>query len=526
MSNFKALVKVQFLSLFGINKRLHDTKKKFLSGIAGTLLYGVIVCAAVGYAGYTYANLFAEALLLNGEIISLLPLMAAICAIISFVFSFFATGNVLYAYKDYDLLSSMPVRTSDIVLSKLLFIYVSDLAFSIIIMVPSLIVYANIGGELGAVTIIALFLILLFTPLLMMALSVLVGMLTSVVSSLFRKKNLIQIILLLVVMAAYFWLCFAAGATDSADFTAVFKNIYFLFPLSVRAMSDLWYALLFVAVNVASFALVTALVCVTYKKFNSIITAKRTKKNFRMKIYEGQNVFSSLYRRETSRLFSCPMYFLNSIIGAALCVVMAVVAVVVADMLVKQQQELADILGSYIAVFTPAAFSFMLILAPTTNCAISLEGSAFWIIKTVPVKMNTVFKAKLAVNYTYFAISALISSAILVIFIKMSVPVAVLVFANGLIIASLGGNAGLLINILLPKMKWENENQVVKQSASVLVTVLLSFVFAILFGLGAAYIPLSAEWLLTITGAFSLFCTVAVYVVIMKKGESILNRKI
>ena len=193
MSNFKALVKVQFLSLFGINKRLHDTKKKFLSGIAGTLLYGVIVCAAVGYAGYTYANLFAEALLLNGEIISLLSLMAAVCAIISFVFSFFATGNVLYAYKDYDLLSSMPVRTSDIVLSKLLFIYVSDLAFSIIIMVPSLIVYANIGGELGAVTIIALFLILLFTPLLMMALSVLVGMLTSVVSSLFRKKNLIQI---------------------------------------------------------------------------------------------------------------------------------------------------------------------------------------------------------------------------------------------------------------------------------------------------------------------------------------------
>lgn len=525
MSNFKALVKVQFLSLFGINKRLHDTKKKFLSGIAGTILYGVIVCAAIGYAGYTYANLFAEALLLNGEIISLLPLMAAVCAIISFVFSFFATGNVLYAYKDYDLLSSMPVRTSDIVLSKLLFIYVSDLAFSIIIMVPSLIVYANIGGELGAVTIIALFLILLFTPLLMMALSVLVGMLTSVVSSLFRRKNLIQIILLLIVMGAYFWLCFAAGS-GNADFTAVFKNIYFLFPLSVRAMSDLWYALLFVAVNVASFALVTALVCVTYKKFNSIITAKRTKKNFRMKIYEGQNVFSSLYRRETSRLFSCPMYFLNSIIGAALCVVMAVVAVVVADMLVKQQQELADILGSYIAVFTPAAFSFMLILAPTTNCAISLEGSAFWIIKTVPVKMNTVFKAKLAVNYTYFAISALISSAILVIFIKMSVLVAVLVFANGLIIASLGGNAGLLINILLPKMKWENENQVVKQSASVLVTMLSAFVFAILFGLGAAYIPLSAEWLLIITGAFSLLCTAASYVVIMTKGESILDRKI
>ena len=85
---------------------------------------------------------------------------------------------------------------------------------------------------------------------------------------------------------------------------------------------------------------------------------------------------------------------------------------------------------------------------------------------------------------------------------------------------------GLLINILLPKMKWENENQIVKQSAAVFLTVLAAFIFAALFVLGALYLPVSPAWYLAICAILCFAINVVTYIIIMTKGEKILFAKI
>lgn len=526
MNSFFSLVKVQFLSLFGINKRLHGPKGKMLGGAAGVLLYAVIICLAIGYCGYVYAEIFATSLANEGRLNELLPIMIAAGALISFFFSFFATGNLLYGFKDYDMLAAMPIRTSAVVFSKLIYMYAADFAFSLILMVPALIVFTNLGGAVTGTVILSVLIMLLFSPLLMTALSIIIGAVTTVISSYFKRKNLIQIILLLAVMAGWLWLSFAMSS-QTTDITAALTGVYFVYPLAAAGMDNFLYMLLYAAVNLAAFALVSAGVCLTYKKAHSVITAKRAKKNYKLKKEYGANgQFSSLFKREHSRFVSCPMYFLNGFIGAALNVVLAVLFVVVLSVIQNQGEGDISGLAEEMASFAPMLFAFTFLLGPTTNCSISMEGSAFWLIRTMPIKMTKVFNAKLLVNLVYYGVSGIAASVILAIGFKLSFIYIVLITLNALFIAALGGNMGLLINILLPKMKWENENQIVKQSAAVFLTVLAAFIFAALFVLGRLYLPVSPAWYLAVCAILCFAINVVTYIIIMTKGEKILFAKI
>ena len=210
MSNFFSLVKVQLLGLFGINKKLNGKGKSGKGAITGVLSV-LLIAACIVYVGYMYSEEYAVFLSAGGEIYKLVPLMISIASIISFVFSFYASGTVLYGYKDYQLLSAMPVKNREIVLSKLAYMYVSDLVFNLLIIVPSLFVYGSHGGEITAGFIFATLALVLFSPLLMISFSVAIGALTAYISSFFRKKYIAQIIILGSVMIALFAFSFFSG---------------------------------------------------------------------------------------------------------------------------------------------------------------------------------------------------------------------------------------------------------------------------------------------------------------------------
>ena len=88
MSNYLTLIKVQFLSFFGLNKVLHQDKSKRLSGFGGMAFFALIFVGAIGFMGYTYSDMFGSILLLNGRITELIPLMLAMSCMVSFFFSF------------------------------------------------------------------------------------------------------------------------------------------------------------------------------------------------------------------------------------------------------------------------------------------------------------------------------------------------------------------------------------------------------------------------------------------------------
>jgi len=90
------------------------------------------------------------------------------------------------------------------------------------------------------------------------------------------------------------------------------------------------------------------------------------------------------------------------------------------------------------------------------------------------------------------------------------------------LIATLGVNVGLIYNLLFPMMKWENVNKPVKQSLSVLFTMLTAFILAALLVVFAIYSTLHILLTLGISVGVIAVLVVATYVFICQKGEKLL----
>lgn len=528
MSNFFSLVKVQLLGLFGINKKLNSKGKSGKGAITGVLSV-LLIAACIVYVGYMYSEEYAVFLSAGGEIYKLVPLMISIASIISFVFSFYASGTVLYGYKDYQLLSAMPVKNREIVLSKLAYMYVSDLVFNLLIIVPSLFVYGSHGGEITAGFIFTTLALVLFSPLLMISFSVAIGALTAYFSSFFRKKYIAQIIILGSVMIALFAFSLFSGynAAEGGNMFSAITRLYFVYAIAEAGMKNGLYVLLFAVINAGAFAAVTVAVCFTYKRMNTLVVSKRTLKNFRLKDSEAKGQFSALLSREAKRLFTCPIYVINSFVGVVMSVAFGVLYMIL--MIIFSRNGLDLSVTENFTIFVPAVFAFLFFMAPATACSVSLEGKTFWIIRTMPVDMKSVFNAKLVLSYLIYSIAALFSSLIVTLPLGYSAVTVLIVTFNALTAALFSSNLGLLFNLLLPKLEWENENEVIKRSAPTFLTVLAAFVFAGLFVfVGAEVIKTSfpISIYLLFTGLFQLVCAFVVYIVVMENGEKMLLRKL
>jgi ABC-2 type transport system permease protein len=79
---------------------------------------------------------------------------------------------------------------------------------------------------------------------------------------------------------------------------------------------------------------------------------------------------------------------------------------------------------------------------------------------------------------------------------------------------------GVLVNLKLPKLEWTNEVSVVKQSASVLVAILIGFISLLIpFGLSLLLADLNSNLVLLGIGMLILVVCGAMYRYIKSKGE-------
>lgn len=524
MRNFLYLTKIQVLNSLGLNKILHS-KKKF-GGILGVALLSALFVGIFVAVGYVYANIFAQLLVKGNSLFKLVPLMTAISSLIVFFFGFYATGAVLFNQKGYDVLIALPIKKGTIVASKLAYMTVSNLVLCLLISVPSLFVYANYDKTATVDLYLRYVLTIIVSPFFAQALAVTVGTIISYVSSRFRKSNFIQTILLFVVFGALFAVGFLSGEQDALPLHLI-EKIYFIFPVLVMASQSfvgfIWYAL----INLGSFALITLLIALFYTKINSLIASKKTVRNFKLKSYKGKSVIRALLKREFNKLFSLPIYAVNALSGAIMSIVISVGVTVAIRVSFATEPLAISHMGQIIAVFVPALFSFSFMLSPTTNCALSIEGSAFWMIRTLPLSFNKVINVKLLVNVIINTTSAVISSIIICIGGMIALIPSILIVLTAVSISMLGANLGLLFNALFPKLKWENPNEVVKQSAPVLLTMLVSFILSALLGVfGYFYGLYNPIIMLTVTTVILLSLAVVTYLVVLEYAEKLLMKKI
>ncbi len=477
------LLKIQLLGLFNINRILHTNNKKEKRRMIaiGTVMF-LVILMMIGYsAGIAIAAAY------YGMADILPPFILIACAACTLVITFLKSNGVLFGSRDYDMVMSLPLKNSEVIISKLLSVYAMNFLISSIIMLPSVIVYGityKVTISIWCMLILSLFL----APLIPMMIAMIVGVIITAISVRFRYKNIVTITLSLIAT-----LTILLGSFGIPDEKAAFKelinkaveSVYHIYPITkiynnAIINNDWGYFGLFTFISIGISILFILLLSEFYSKINSSLFSVHSKSNYQLKTLKTSTPFMALYTKELHRLISSPTYVMNTCIGAILSIVIAVAFLFIDINKIGTIMEMPEI-TLWIKPLSPFVVAFFISMSSATPASISLEGKSRWLMCAAPVPPKTIFNAKIAVSLTYLIPSILISCTLLAISLKTSFIETLSLFIIPLLFAIYICVVGLAINLKFPKYDWTSEYHAVKQSASVLITVITGMVSVLTF---------------------------------------------
>ena len=489
MNQVIQLSRLQLINLFGINELRYTkdkTKKARYIGIG--CIWLVLILMVIGYiGGLAYGFVFLG-------LADIVPLyLYALASLLILVFSFFKAGSVLFSMKGYEMMVSLPVTKSAIVISRFLNMYVTNLLLTFLIMLPGMVVYGYF--EKPSIGFYGLFLLgSLFLPLLPLTLSSILGAGITAISSRMKHKNLVEIALTFLFIIGM--MVFSMFVTDkeemlTADFLknlgeVLSAQIGSLYPPAwwfSKALAGETQALILLFLVPATIFVVFVLVL--QKHFQAICTAIHAvsaKNDYQMTSLRFHSQVTALWKRELKRYFSSSVYVTNTIISYIMAVILAA-GICILGVEHLETMLLVSNIEPLMVKYMPLGFACLMTMTSTTSCSISLEGKTVWQIQTLPITRKQIFDSKILTNLTvavpFYVISVIflaisVKQTIIQLFWLITIPAAYLLFSCVL---------GITINLVFPVFDWESEVRVVKQSMTTSISMLI--------GLLSSCIPLA-----------------------------------
>lgn len=518
------LSRVQLKNLFGINEMRYtkDKKKKGTFALL-TVAYLLVILMVVGYIG---SMSYAFHYLGMGEIVPMY--LYTILSLVMLILSFFKAGSVLFSMKSYDIMVSLPVTKSAILVSRFVTMYVTNLLFALIVMLPGLAVHIYFSKPELTFYLVSI-LVVLFAPLLPLTISSILGALIKGISSRMKQKSMVEVLLTMIIVVIFMAGGISMGEqAETMDLEAI-KELLSMVTEKLGSIFPpaLWYhnalagnlpqLLLLLLLPALVF---TIFVWVLSRKFQEICTglnATYAKHDYKIETLKAEHVLLALFRKERKLYFSSSLYVTNTLIGYVLALLLA------GFIGFTGVETLAEYLGaaSYaplVQKLLPFILSMPLCMTSAASCAISMEGKTFWQLQVLPVKAVDVYNGKLLWNLALASPFYLVSVILLLIggrpdFLTALhfclIPLVFLLFTTVL---------GLASNLRFPVLNWDTEARVVKQSAAVLVSMLVGMIAVLAPAIAAVGLQLESYtfYYFAVEGVF-LIITAILYCSIRKK---------
>lgn len=428
-----------------------------------------------------------------------------IFAVMAFAINVFLSARLtetrLFESTDNELLLAMPIPPRAILASRMLFLFLSDLLFTLIVLLPAGVVYL-FYGRVSVLGVVAYFLGLMVLPCLSLALSCLIGWLLALVSSRLRNKSLLPTVLTLLFLGVYFAVYSQAQAILAMIVTNVEHSVQaiktWLFPFwcfgAAITENPLWL-LPVIAVSVIPFLLV---LFILDRSFIMIATENRGAKKIQYKErrVKEANAVTAFRRREFSRLFSSAPYLINVGLSNVFFLAAGVFLLIRRDMMAGLGEQFSSFgmpAGLLPALMLGGAL-FLSSMALMGACEISIEGKTIWIAQTLPTDGRAPLLGKLSAALLFYFPAALFFSICAVFAMRPGVIWSLLLLLTPLVFLTFVTVLGLLMNISFPNLTWTDETAAVKQGSSILFTMLIGYgvigVFAAASGFLSILIPL------------------------------------
>ncbi|HHT38222.1 MAG TPA: ABC transporter permease [Mollicutes bacterium] len=478
MKNLYLLLKTRLLNTYNIKKLLNVSKKRMVIYIAIVIYVITTLFISVYEMVSNVANALNEY-----HLITYMPvLFYLLSTFMVFMFTTYNAKGSMFNSKDNDLLFSMPIKHSDILGSRLIYVYLWNLMTSLFFIAPTFIVYA-IKVDVPFIYYIYAFIIFILLPIIPTILASVIGMIIAYLTSKTSRKNWVELILYFLFIALIYYVI---GKSDviinyivrnSNNLEQTLK--LFFYPLylvyQIIASYDIVSLIIFVILNIGLFSIFTYILSINYKKIIVKLQEEKTRSNYVMKELKSSSILKNLYFKEVKRYFSSPIYVLNTSFGLIL-ILIASIASVFYD---KEQILVVFELSTNGQIFNllVVAIIFIAFVSNTTSSSISIEGKNLWILKTIPVRVEQIFKGKLLLNISLLLPYIYISLIVLYFTIGLTLVELLILSLIATLSSFASAQFGLLVNLKFPKMDAVSDVVIVKRSASAIISVLFPIAF-------------------------------------------------
>ena len=519
MSNLWLLMKIQIQGIL-FRTTTHRNKKKKAAGFGMLILLAVVFM----YMSVVYVSGMVMAFPEGYQYIALY-IMGMVTIFMLLIFGYQSAGGHLFGFKDYDLLMSLPIKKSEVLVSKFLSFLVLEYFYGFFLLAPSIVI-VGIVCKYGFMYYVLGLVAWLLIPLVPMVIAALLAYLSMYMAGKFKYKNLMNNIFYIILMGAVFVLIFAYQnllGQEAGQLLDLLSNIerylpFMSFLFDGMVFGDLLKYLLGILINVAVFGLFVGLLSKNFMKLNSQIQSGYKVKNFKLRATKANSSFKALFNKELRTYFSNTVYFMNTAVMPILLVIGF------AYLCIFMREEMNIIRNMMPEIIMPVFCGAILLLALmscTTNSSISLEGKNFDSLKSYPVDVMDIFMAKMSVNWLVIIPCALICSVMAVIFLNLSLGDFLLCVLTTLTSSFFISSLGLILNLHFYRLDWDNAAVVVKQSMPVWITTIGGMVVAIgIIFLGVQLTEyLSATMIVVLMNLVLLLFDIAFFVYLNKGGR-------
>ena len=422
----------------------------------------------------------------------LLPTSVFLVSIMTIMEGIYKAGPLIFNCKDDQLLFSLPIKKRTILFIRILKFYIFELIFNSMFIIPFMVAYIRWADSINITYLITSITMLFILPIIPIIISSIISMIITSLSSRFKYKNLVQIIISMTFLVGILYISYNTEnllkylIKHADSLNDLITKIYY--PAGVYAELitnfNIKTLLLFIIINICIFIVSIYILSKFYFKVNSrlkkVIISKKI--NINNLVIKKKSKTISLIRKEISTFFKTPVFIINAGFALLLFLVATVMISLRFDItieLIANTKELG--LDKKVITDNLSIFIFLLVSATSymtsiTSSVISLEGKNINILKSLPINTKTILMSKIYSALVLTTPILILGDIILFIKLKPTIIESLLLIILSILIPLVSHLIGIIINLKYPKLDFENSAEVVKQSTSSFVSVILGMV--------------------------------------------------
>ena len=216
----KSLVKKQFYEIFRtyfVNTKTGKARSK--AGIVGMFVFFALLMLFLCGTFFGLSYMLGSVMFFSGHKWLYFSIMGILAVLLGTFGSIFNTYSLLYLSKDNDLLFSMPIPPSKILVSRIVPVFGLSFLYSAIVWLPA-VVFNVIAGEVTALSLINGILIEFIIAMFVTALTCGLGYIVAVISTKIKSKSFVTVLLSVLFIVVYYFLSY----NSSMLFNSITEN--------------------------------------------------------------------------------------------------------------------------------------------------------------------------------------------------------------------------------------------------------------------------------------------------------------